>query len=295
MNVYEQLKAHQKVPIHLVGLDMDGTVFTNSKKISERTVRGIAQAIESGITVLPATGRPEIGIPKTFLEIPGVRYCLVSNGAEIIDRQSRQCIYQNCLAPEKVFEIIPWFLQQECTCELYMGNKIYGEYRQKAFWDKVIPDPMILDYVKNTRTLVESLADFYRENPGPVDKVNTSFGNPVLMQQGFKVLKGISDIVVSGGTPANIEINRAGCDKGEALLALGGILGIPREGIMACGDSTNDLAMIEKTGCGAAMGNALPEVKKAADVITLSNEEDGVAEILEAVIRLNRELEGTAR
>ena len=59
---------------------------------------------------------------------------------------------------------------------------------------------------------------------------------------------------------------------------------------MACGDSTNDLAMIEKCGCGVAMGNARPEVKEAADVMTGTNEEDGVAQLLEAVIRLNREL-----
>ena len=175
MNVYEQLKRHQKVPVRLVGLDLDGTVFTEDKVITPRTIHAISRAIESGITVLPATGRPEIGIPEAFLNIPGVRYCLCSNGAEIMDRQEKKPIYQNCLSPEKVFEIIPWFLEQECTCELYMYKGIYGEYRQKAFWEKVIPNPGILDYVRKTRTLVEDLTAFYQDNPVPVDKINTSF------------------------------------------------------------------------------------------------------------------------
>ena len=64
MNVYEQLKRHQKVPVRLVGLDLDGTVFTEDKVITPRTIHAISRAIESGITVLPATGRPEIGIPE---------------------------------------------------------------------------------------------------------------------------------------------------------------------------------------------------------------------------------------
>ncbi len=290
MNVYEQLKKLQKVPVGLIGLDLDGTVFNEAKEITPRTVRAIAGAIETGITVLPATGRPVIGVPEAFLEIPGVRYCLCSNGASITDMQEKKLIYQCCLSPEKVIEIIPWFLQQECTCELYMDQKIYGEYRQKALWEKVISNPGILDYVRKTRTLTENLMDFYCADPMPVDKINSSFGDEGLKQEAYARLKQVSGIVISSGTPDNLEVNKEGCDKGEGLLALGRLLGIPKEGIMACGDSTNDLAMIQKVGCGAAMGNALPEIMEAADIKTLSNEEEGVAELLEAVVRLNREL-----
>lgn len=289
MNIYEQLKRRQKVPVRLVGLDLDGTVFTEAKEITPRTIRAISRAIEQGITVLPATGRPEIGIPEAFLKIPGVRYCLCSNGAEIIDRKEKKSIYQNCLSSEKVLEIIPWFLKQECTCELYMYNGIYGEYRQRELWEKVIPDPGILDYVRATRTLVEDLMGFYQSDPLPVDKINTSFGDDGLKHEAYERLLQVSGIAISSGTPANLEVNKEDCDKGEAMLALGQLLGIPKESIMACGDSSNDLAMIEKVGCGAAMGNALPVILNAADVTTLCNEEEGVAELLEAVMRLNAE------
>ncbi len=290
MSVYEQLKQLQKVPVGLIGLDLDGTVFNEAKEITPRTKRVIAKAIETGITVLPATGRPAIGVPEEFLMIPGVRYCLCSNGAEIMDLQEKKTIYRSCLSPDQVFEIIPWFLQQECTCELYIDKKIYGEYRQKAFWEKVIPEPGILEYVRNTRTLIEDLMEFYRANPVPVDKINSSFGNPALKQEGYERLKKVSGIAISSGTPFNLEVNLEGCDKGEGLLALGRILGIPKECIMACGDSSNDLAMVQKVGCGVAMSNAQAEVLAAADLVTLSNEEEGVAELLEAVIQLNAEL-----
>ena len=290
MGIYEQLKAYQYVPIQLIGLDMDGTVFNDAKEITARTRKAIADAVSAGITVLPATGRPKMGVPQAFLSIPGVRYCLCSNGAEVADLQTGEIIYRNCLPMEKVLELMPWFLERECTCELYIEDRVYSDERQQSFWEKAIPDPFILEYVRSTRTVVSDIFSFYQAHPQPVDKINTSFGDPVLMEEAYQWLDGRTDIVGSGGTPANIEINNAGCDKGEALLALGRLLGIGPEAVMACGDSTNDLAMIEKCRCGVAMGNARPEVKEAADVMTGTNEEDGVAQLLEAVIRLNREL-----
>lgn len=290
MNIYEQLKAYQRVPVQLIGLDMDGTVFNDAKEITKRTRVAIAHAIQAGITVLPATGRPRMGVPQAFLDIPGVRYCLCSNGAAVVDLQTDTCLYRNCLPPEKVQALMPWFLKRECTCELYLADQVYSEVRQQGLWEKAIPDPHILAYVRSTRTIVPDLMAFYQADPKPVDKINTSFGDPVLMAEAYRWLEGRTDVVVSGGTPANIEINNAGCDKGESLLALGRLLGIAPEAVMACGDSTNDLAMIQKCGCGVAMANGRMEVKQAADLITATNEDDGVAQLLEAVVRLNGEL-----
>lgn len=61
-------------------------------------------------------------------------------------------------------------------------------------------------------------------------------------------------------------------------------LGLEREDVIACGDGLNDLSMIRYAGLGVAMANAQPEVKEAADVVTLSNDEDGVAEVIERYI-----------
>ena len=71
--------------IRMIGLDLDGTVFNNEKEITEHTRQVLAEAIRRGVTVLPATGRPQEGLPGQFLAIPGVRYALTSNGARILD------------------------------------------------------------------------------------------------------------------------------------------------------------------------------------------------------------------
>ena len=62
----------KKLPIRLVGLDLDGTVFDSRKRISPRTAQAIERACAMGVQVLPATGRPENGVPAQFLAIPGV-------------------------------------------------------------------------------------------------------------------------------------------------------------------------------------------------------------------------------
>ena len=74
--------------IRLVALDLDGTVFNDEKQISPRTLKAIRAALDKGVDVLPATGRTVDGVPRQFLEIPGVRYALTSNGASVVDLQT---------------------------------------------------------------------------------------------------------------------------------------------------------------------------------------------------------------
>ena len=85
---------------------------------------------------------------------------------------------------------------------------------------------------------------------------------------------------LSGGIPENIEVNAKGVDKGRALLALAGRLGFSRGQTMACGDASNDIAMLRAAGLGVAMGNATPVAVAAADVQTDTNNNDGVAKAI---------------
>ena len=78
--------------------------------------------------------------------------------------------------------------------------------------------------------------------------------------------------------PTDLEIISADADKGEALLALAGELGIRREEVMAVGDGSNDLGLMKAAGLSVAMGNASQEIMDASDYVTLDNEHDGVAE-----------------
>ena len=93
-----------------------------------------------------------------------------------------------------------------------------------------------------------------------------------------------NDLAVTGALANNIEVNARGVNKGNGLLMLGKILGIEKEEIMACGDGLNDLAMLRAVGFGVAMANGNEEVKKYADYVTGSNDEDGVAKAIEKFV-----------
>ena len=95
-----------KSKIRMVGLDLDGTVFNNNKEISTHTRSVLKEAIHQGCIVLPATGRPEIGLPGAFLEIPGVEYALTSNGARIIRIPSGETVYEELIPCEVALHVI---------------------------------------------------------------------------------------------------------------------------------------------------------------------------------------------
>ena len=138
------------------------------------------------------------------------------------------------------------------------------------------------NYMRNSRTFVDSETNFIRENNAKVQKLTLNFfpdQNGTCRSYDVVYERFVNDPrinIVTGGYN-NLELNNWGVTKGNSLRFLSEKLGIPLENTMACGDTQNDLDMIRTAGIGVAMGNATDDVKQAADFITRSNEEDGVA------------------
>ena len=104
------------------------------------------------------------------------------------------------------------------------------------------------------------------------------------LEERAKVLEDLSKIPylkVTSSLTNNLEINALHCNKGEALLNFGEKMGFDRSQVMCCGDGNNDYDMVCMCGVGVAMMNAVDSLKEAADYITYSNEEDGVARAIE--------------
>ena len=99
-----------------------------------------------------------------------------------------------------------------------------------------------------------------------------------------EISENVFDIEITGALLNNIEVNASGIHKGNALLKLGEILHINKEEIMAFGDGKNDIKMLETACVGVAMANSVPEVLAVADMITVSNDEDGVAKVIEQYV-----------
>lgn len=146
--------------------------------------------------------------------------------------------------------------------------------------------PEICELIRRTRDPLPSLRDYLKETHPALDKMNIYFKgyDRETKRQVREALSELEGIAVTSSMPNNLEINGEGASKGNAILLLARYLGFSPSQTMAFGDGENDLSMMELAGIGVAMDNGNPALKKKADFIARSNEEDGVARVIEKLI-----------
>lgn len=270
------------LPIRLVALDLDGTVLTDEKTLSPRTVQVLCEALRQGVFVVPATGRTVKGIDPGILSLPGVRYAISSNGARIDDLQTGRPIWQKLTPQKMALEAFDMLSQYDCMLDLFQDGMGYTTVANAARIDEMIP-PNLRDYVRNSRTVVPDLREFILTQPQGIEKLTMFFFREEERQEAIRRAAAMGMDPVSS-LPGNLELTVAGVNKGAAVLALAQLLGLEPCQTMACGDGGNDIAMIQAAGIGVAMANGMPEVKAAADFVTKSNMEDGVAYAIEKFV-----------
>lgn len=271
--------------IRMIGLDMDGTLLTTEKELTEHTREVLREAIDRGVVVLPATGRPLAGIPEEVLKFPGVRYAVASNGARIVDLKENRVIYEDLVPYETGRRVLEICSRYDSMLEIYYDGVGYAEEEKLKHLDEYVPRLPMARYIASSRRPVADVRAMHEERKAPTDKVQALFRTTEECKKAWKeVEKEIPDIEITGALSNNIEVNAKGVNKGRGLLILGQLLGIRREEIMAVGDGSNDIAMLREAGLGVAMENATDEVKAAADVITLSNDQEGAAAAIEKYV-----------
>lgn len=269
--------------IRLIALDLDGTLLTTDKRLTERNRNALLRAGEKGIAIVPVTGRIFNGLPKSVLELPCLKYAILCNGASVYDVAGDRLLCRAEMPLAQALEIMSWLDEQPVIYDCYAEGR---GFMTEAMWnriDRYAWSPIVVDYMKSVRTPVPELKVFLRQKGGDIQKIQ-AFCPDEDTQHRLLTHMPFSGIAVSSSVPRNVEINREDATKGRALLALAKHLGLRREQVMAFGDGLNDIAMIENAGVGVAMGNAVDEVRRVADKITATNDEDGVAAVIETLL-----------
>lgn len=272
--------------IKMIGLDLDGTVLTEKKELTVRTREAISRALAQGVVVLVATGRPWMGVPEELRHFPGMHYALTSNGARIIDTQTDQVIEEHLLGPDLAQKVLEICGKYDTLQEVYFDGQGYAPADKMNCVEKYHKNPSMCEYMRKTRIPVDDISELVKKENRGLDKVQALFADMNERRAAWKELEAEAGLELVGSLRYNIEINAAGVNKGKGLVNLGRMLGIRREEIMACGDGDNDIVMLREAGFGVAMANGEEKVKEAADYITLSNEEDGVADVIEKYVLL---------
>ena len=270
-----------KKRIRLIALDMDGTTFNSRKEITNRTRRTIAEAVERGIQVFPATGRPKSYLPQEIMSIPGVHYASTSNGASIIDMNKEEPLYEDLIPAERMPDIIRRIKDLPVIIELFYKGACYCDRSTLPVIVQILQDRPSVQNGQAPEIYEDGIFDRLLQDPFPVEKVHLIFSDLKIRKEIMDFYQKENILDVTSAFAENLELTSKTATKSNALLRLAGILGISQEETMAIGDSFNDLDMLGAAGTSVAMGNAEPEIKETADLITKTNDEDGVAWAIE--------------
>lgn len=275
-----------KYKVRMIAFDLDGTLLTTDKRLTDETRRTLEQAAKRGILLVPATGRPLTGMPAEVLGIAGVRYAITANGARVVSAEDGKILREKLISVEKARKVLDIYGEYDTLREIYYDGQGYMEARQMEQLDHYVPDPNMAKYMRNTRKCVPDLMEKFQQENRAMDKVQAVFACAGEKEQAFRRIREMEGVEATGALSYNIEVTAGGINKGEALLWLAGELGIDREEILAFGDGANDADMIRAAGIGAAMEVSVPEVRAAADILAGSNDEDGVARAIQRYIDL---------
>lgn len=282
MNEVRVDSKEDKMDIRVLALDLDGTLTNNEKKITQRTKETLWKAMKEGVKVVLASGRPTIGILPLAKELKMKEYggyILAYNGGTIIDCKTDQIIHSNVLPMESIATINKVAKQFKVCTLSYDGDEVISED---------VTNPYVLKECMICKTKGHRVADLAKAVKSPVAKCLVVGEHEQLLpvREALQKIFG-TQLNIFFSEPYFLEIMPMGVEKASSLAKLLSILKLDRTHLMACGDGLNDLTMLEYARLGVAMGNGCKEAKETADVITLSNEEDGVALAVEKYILKN--------
>ncbi|MGV9745012.1 HAD family hydrolase [Rhodococcus zopfii] len=262
----------------LVATDVDGTLIDDANRVSERTRAVVHAVVESGTPFVLATGRPPRWIPPVVEELGYAPLAVCANGAVIYDSAADRVIHTTLLSADElawIADVASWALPgaglaaervAESAHDAASPQFVSAPGYEHAWLNpdntelaehEVIAEPAIKLLIRMAGTTSREMADALAP-----------------------ALAGLVDLTYSTDNGL-IEISAAGVTKASGLREAAGRLGVAAEGIVAFGDMPNDIPMLSMARYGVAVENAHPDAKAAADEVTATNAEDGVARVLE--------------
>lgn len=268
----------------LICLDMDGTLLNSEKKISIRNKEAIKKANDKGVKIAIVTGRIFTSA-KYYAHLLGIEAPVVSsNGAYIREKDRNKIIYASPISDkvcEKILDI----------CKKYDFDFYFNTF------DTIIspkPFPKGYTYLEMSNDLPKDmkanlyvssdLEDEVKKRNGNIVKAICIGNNIESLNKAKNEIIALGDVEVASSLNDNFEIMNKGVSKGKAVEVLAKFYGLNRDEVICMGDGENDLSMIQYAGLGVGMGNAQQCVKKEADYITDTNDNDGVAKAIEKFI-----------
>ncbi len=259
----------------LIAIDVDDTLLNDEIKVTDATKAALRAAIEKGVTVTLATGRMFASAKQIAqqieLNVPIITY----QGSLVKTLFSNEVLYERCVPTDGARQIFEYCEQNGLHLQLYVNDQLYTtEDNDKVRgYSKLSNVPYIVE-PDNEKLLQEKLTKMLIiDDPARLDEV-------------AEELRGIvgDTVHITKSKAHYLEFMHKEGTKGHAVTFLAERIGCTMDQVIAIGDAWNDHEMVEVAGLGVAMGNAVEPLKAIADYVTLTNNEDGVARVIEKFI-----------
>ncbi|MBQ1516257.1 MAG: HAD family phosphatase [Lachnospiraceae bacterium] len=276
--------------IRLIAFDLDGTLLDTEKGLSERAARALKEAADRGVITVPATGRLQKGLPAAVRAMEHARYGILLNGGLVKDMKTGEEIFRCGFDREESLAVWDAISGLDAMTDVYMGGLAFmNESLRERVGDYCLTEAVV-DLVYETRNFVPDVRELLEaaEPAECAEKFNVYFRASryrEMIAPTREMLARLPFLAVTTSVPNNLELNRAGADKGTGLRALCEALSIDPSETLAVGDGENDVTMLREAGIGVAMKNACPAALAAADAVTeQDNDHDGFALAVERYV-----------
>lgn len=263
----------------LIASDIDGTLLDRNHRVPRRNRDAVARAVQQGAYFALSTGRPFRWIAPVLEQLPVRPVCVTSNGAVLYDSAEDRVMSAHELSPAALAEVVD--VSQTVLGTVGFGAERAGgsladavedlfvverHYSENALFEgfgvvsmgELVGQPAVKFLIRNTDYTAPELYDLIAPHIDP-ELAHLTYS----MQQGI------------------LEVAAPNVTKRRGVEWLAEHIGVAQQETIAFGDMPNDIEMLTWAGCGVAMANAHPEVKAAADAVTVANHQAGVAKVLE--------------
>ncbi len=285
--------------IKILAFDLDGTLLKSDKSMDVRTVEAIERAKAQGMHIVIASGRDKNGCKFVYepLELEeGPHFLALVNGQIIYDFAHKEYDLDDVLSTEdglKIQEVCRKYNVEGIFCcgyDFYSYISRLGRL-MKNVKNLVLGEPT--DYGLKAGSELRNFIDLPYKDISlkqDINKVCLVHSASFFEKNIEKMKEDLKDFDVLLVGPGWMEIMPKGVSKASAIEKIAKKLGYSMENVMAFGDAENDIEMIKEAGIGVAMGNAMDSVKKVADVVTSSNDENGIGQVIDDLLEGNENL-----
>lgn len=268
--------------IKLIALDLDGTLFSDERVIMPETFAALENAAAHGVEIVAATGRNIGIIPQAVRDAGFFKYAICSNGAAVYRLEDNAVMAENLISPRLAADIYDDLRSFEVSVQAYIDGNSYKDDSQRGILER-LGNKELIAFLKRTTLFCDDLRGYIADSRGVqkfiLDFIPTESGW-LDRDKAVEYFHGKRGVTAVCGGGSNLEVTAEGVNKGSALKMLCGRLDIETAQTVAFGDSENDCEILRTAGVGVAMANASQPAKDAADIVTLSNNEEGIAAAL---------------